>query len=282
VSHTVIPTIRLLNSATLVGFSGGLRLYLAFLLAGIAPDLFLVFAASLIIYATYTLDRSLENKEDSVNHPEFVGAHKKTGLLASGACAVFGTGIFFASSLISPPIFPFIVGILYSKGIPLGNRIIKLKGSCGIKNLVIGITWGGTIGLIIAGTGQYGAAIVIGLYFGMKLFINSTIFDLKDVEGDLAAGIRTLPVVFGEQRLRYVLMTVCLVQHALLFAAMAGGLLIPWFVFLAYSFSASILVIFWYSPAFEGASSWIARKFRILAINYEPMVLVVLSRILPY
>jgi hypothetical protein len=59
-------TFKLLNSASLVGFSGGLRLYLAFLLAGIAPNFVLIIAASLIIYATYTLDRSLENKEDVI------------------------------------------------------------------------------------------------------------------------------------------------------------------------------------------------------------------------
>jgi 4-hydroxybenzoate polyprenyltransferase len=92
---------------------------------------------------------------------------------------------------------PFFVGVLYSRGIPLGNRKIKLKGGSGIKNIVIGITWGGTIGLVIASTGQIAAAMVICIYFGLKLFINSTIFDLKDMEGDLAAGIRTLPISLG-------------------------------------------------------------------------------------
>jgi len=277
VSNNILPTLRLLNSASLVGFSGGLRLYLAFLLVGLTPDIILVIASCLIIYATYQLDRSLENKEDQINHPEFYGANMKAGVVASGVCAVTGAVLFFSKHLISPPLFPFFVGILYSRGIPLGRSTIKLKGGCGIKNLVIGISWGGTIGLIIAALALPAAALIIGLYFGMKLFINSTIFDLKDIEGDLAAGIRTLPVVLGESRLRYFLMALCLVQHALLIISMATGLLASFWILPAYSFCASTLVICCYSSTWESSPTWLKKKFRILAINYEPIILVALS-----
>jgi 4-hydroxybenzoate polyprenyltransferase len=277
-----VATLKLLNSASLVGFSGGLRLYLAFLLADIVPNFLLVIASSLIIYATYTLDRSLDNKEDEINHKEFTGASKITGLAASGIAILIGISIFFSKQLFSPPVFPFIVGILYSRGIPLGNKKIKLKAGSGIKNLVIGLTWGGTLGLVIASTGQITAALVIGLYFGMKLFINSTIFDLKDVKGDLAAGIRTLPVLLGEKKLKLFLFCLCCLQHAILAIAMMGGILVHAEIFFAYSLIVSGFVIIYYSPKFELSGSWLQRKFRILAINGEPIVLVVLSIFLPY
>ena len=64
------PTMRLLNSSTVVAISGGLRLHVAFLLAGIAPRIFEYMAFALIVYATYTLDRTLECKEDSINRSE--------------------------------------------------------------------------------------------------------------------------------------------------------------------------------------------------------------------
>ncbi|MFA4929086.1 MAG: UbiA family prenyltransferase [Patulibacter sp.] len=271
-----------MNSASLVGFSGGLRFYLAFLLAGVAPNLLLVVAASLIIYATYTLDRSLDNKEDEVNHKEFMGASKTAGLAASAIALMVGISLFFSKQLFSPPVFPFIVGILYSRGIPVGKRCIKLKGGSGIKNLVIGITWGGTIGLVVLSTGMVTAALVIAIYFGMKLFINSTIFDLKDVEGDLAAGIRTLPIVLGEKKLKYLLFAICIVQHMIIVVAMMTGILAHAGVFLAYSFIVSGAVILYYSPTFESDASWLRRKFRILAINGEPIALVALSIVLPY
>jgi len=274
-------TFRLLNSASLVGFSGGLRLYLAFLLAGIAPNLLLVIAASLIIYATYTLDRSLDNKEDEVNHKEFMGASKTAGLAASAIAILAGISLFFSRQLFTPPVFPFIVGILYSRGIPVGSRSIKLKGGSGIKNLVIGITWGGTIGLVIFSSGCTAAAMVIAIYFGTKLFINSTIFDLKDIEGDLAAGIRTLPVVLGEKRLKYLLFSICIVQHMIIALAMVGGILVHAGVFLAYSFIVSGAVILYYSPAFESSASWIKREIRVITIDGEAIIQVILSIVLP-
>jgi len=274
------PTIHLLNSATLVGFSGGLRLYIAFLLAGLAPSFPLVVAASLIIYATYTLDRSLDNTEDEVNHGELAGACKAAGLAASAVAIAGGGMLFFAKSLFFPPVFPFIVGILYSKGIPLGKWRIKLKGGCGMKNTVIGITWGGTIALVIAASGAVVPAVAIGLYFGLKLFINSTIFDLKDIRGDLAAGIRTLPVVLGEGRLKLFLFSLFVIQHLILLAAMAMGI-IAWYglVFL-YSLVSAGLVIAWYSPAFEESPSWLKRRFRNILIDGESSVVVAISTVL--
>lgn len=276
-----ISTIRLLNSSILVGVSGGLRLYLAFLLAGITPILPLVVASALIIYATYTLDRSLESKEDDINHQELADANKMTGLVVSGIAITIGIALFFSKFLFIPPLFPFIVGILYSRGITLKKREFKLKGGLGMKNLVIGITWGGTIGLIIASTGHALAALVICLFFGMKLFINSTIFDLKDVKGDLAAGIQTLPVVLGEQKLKWILLSLCVIQHIILALAIAWGILIPITFFLLYSFFSEGLVIISYSPAFESANSWLQRKFRSIMIDGESMIQVILSIFLP-
>lgn len=277
-----VPTLKLLNSSSVVGFSGGLRLYLAFLLAGIAPNLLLVAASSLIIYATYTLDRSRDNKEDMINKRDLASANKKIGLVASGIAITIGLIVFFSKNLFYPPLFPFIVGIIYSHKIPFGNKKIRLKGGLGIKNLVIGITWGGTIGLVIASAGPVAASMVIGLYFGMKLFINSTIFDLKDVKGDLAAGIRTLPASLGERKLRYLLFIICIIQHLVLALAMVGGILVPTTVFFSYSAIASGFAIICYSPSFESGTSWLRRNFRILAINGEPVMLVVLSILLPY
>jgi 4-hydroxybenzoate polyprenyltransferase len=276
------PTLHLLNSSTLVGFSGGLRLYLAYILAGIIPDIALIAAASLIIYATYTLDRSLGHKEDQINRRELSGANYSAGLAASGFAIMVGTLLFFSKYLFIPPLFPFMVGFLYSRGIHFRGKEIKLKSGAGVKNMVIGITWGGTIGLIIAATGHIAAAAVIAFFFTFKLLINSAIFDLKDVEGDLCAGIRTLPVCLGEQKLKYLLFVLCIIQHMMILLAIVAGILVHATVFLIYSWGVSSFVIVYYTPEFESDKSWLRRKFRILGINGEPVALFGLSILLPY
>jgi 4-hydroxybenzoate polyprenyltransferase len=262
--------------------SGGLRLYLAFILTGLVPNISLILAASLIIYSTYTLDRSLDSPEDLINHEEFCGASRKTGLFVSAIAILFGFILFFSKNIYFPPMFPFVVGILYSRGLSVGTWKVKLKGGTGIKNLVIGITWGGTIGLIIASTGHYAAALALFVYFGLLLFINSAIFDLKDVKGDLAAGITTLPVVLGEGKLKVLLALLCTIQHLVLLGAMMGGVLVYNPVFFLYSGLAGSLVIICYTPAFEVSTSWIYRNFRTIIVDGESLVLVLLSTFLPY
>lgn len=63
---------------------------------------------------------------------------------------------------------------------------------------------------------------------------------------------------------------------------MMGGILVHAEIFFSYSLIVSGFVIIYYSPKFESNGSWLQRKFRILAINGEPIVLVVLSIFLPY
>lgn len=280
-STRAITSLKLLNSATLVGFSGGLRLYLAFILTGTAPDPTLISGASLIIYATYTLDRSLKNHEDRVNSLIFSDADRTYGLLATIMTVAAGTYLFFSSALFWIPIFPFIMGFIYSKGISLGTKKIKLKTGLGGKNLIIGITWGGTIGLIISATGNLSAAMLLSLFYGMKLFINSTIYDCKDIEGDLAAGIRTLPAVWGIRRLKEVLLSILLVQHLILVGGMITGIISFFSFFVIYSLISGGGVIIWYSPEFETYRTGLRRWFRILAIDGESPVQVIVSMIHP-
>jgi len=276
------PTLYLISSACIVGFSGGLRLYLAFLLAGLYPNVVLAVAAALIIYATYTLDRSLENKEDAVNLAEISHANKKLGIAVSAITAATGAFLFFSKNFYLAPLFPFIVGFLYSKGIPLGKKTIKLKGGCGVKNIVIGITWGGTIMLIVWSIGAVLPAVLIGLYFGMKLFINSTIFDMKDIRGDLAAGIRTLPVALGEYRLRMLLIAIFIIQHVIFLGAMVVGILTFQLPLLLVSFISSGITLALYNPAFETNEMWIKKKFRTIFIDGESTIAFILSTALPY
>src|SRR5271157_478958 len=84
------PTMRLLNSSTVVAISGGLRLHVAFLLTGIAIRIPEYIAFSLIVYATYTLDRTLDCKEDALNRGELAGADKRAGMVACLAAFLIG------------------------------------------------------------------------------------------------------------------------------------------------------------------------------------------------
>ncbi len=200
-----IATLRLLGSSLIVAVSGGFRLHIAFLLAGKEANITLPLAAILIVYATYTLDRAIKTKEDEINRQEETNANKNLVLFL--VCSFFLIAVLV---LIKHRVFPLIaffpltMGFLYSKGIKIGKILLKLKGGMGAKNFVVAFTWAATTSAFVYPAESL-QLLLIFIFFFIKSFINTVIFDCKDIEGDSSAGLITLPVHFGEAKTRAIL-----------------------------------------------------------------------------
>ena len=82
---------------------------IAFLLAGLQMRIPEYCAFALIIYATYTLDRALDCREDAINKSELIGADGNIGVLACALAFLVGTGILLRDGIILAPFFPFVV-----------------------------------------------------------------------------------------------------------------------------------------------------------------------------
>lgn len=193
-----ISTLRVLGSSAVIGISGWFRLYIAFLLAGKAPDLALCSAFSFVVYSVYTLDRASKSKEDEVNRPGERNADKMV--------VIFIVSVFLFISLliltlkkVSPivALLPFLIGFLYTKGLKVGDISIKFKQGLGIKNSTVAFTWAFTIAAFIYNfTENYLQSFLIFIFFFSKSFINTVLFDFKDIKGDSSAGLTTIPVYF--------------------------------------------------------------------------------------
>jgi 4-hydroxybenzoate polyprenyltransferase len=218
-------TLELLKSSILVAFSGAIRIHLAFLLLHLQSSLFTCIAGGLVIYAVYTIDRALGSEEDAVNRKELNGSKKRLGLLFSLLTFLIGSYILAKEGLLLLAFIPFVTGYLYSKGIKIGKFAIKLKGGAGIKNLVVGVTWGVFIaGLAGSTCGNLIPIVLVFIFFAVKLFINSAIYDFKDIEGDTLAGIRTLPVSLGIKNTRRLLTGLHFFSHLILGIALINGI----------------------------------------------------------
>ncbi len=253
----LFPTINLLKSSVLVSISGALRIYIASLLLLVNMNILNCLAGGLIVYAVYTLDRALESTEDTINRSELNGANKKLALFVCLITFAIGCYILNASGLLLIALMPLIAGYLYSKGLNLGKIKLKLKGGLGVKNLVVGITWG-TFIASIAGVELENIlpVFLVFLYYGSKLFINSTIYDFKDVKGDLMAGIKTLPVSLGEKNTRKLLLTLHVGSHLLLISAILMHLLAFEPVIVIYSFFIGLLYVFRLTNNRENEKTW--------------------------
>lgn len=237
-------TLELLKSSVLVAFSGALRIHLAFLLLHIQSSALTCVAGGLIIYTVYTLDRALESEEDSVNRTELNGSNKKVGFVVSLLAFIIGTSILAKEGMFTLAFIPFITGYLYSKGIKIGKLTLKLKGGLGIKNIIVGLTWGIFIaGLAGSGCGQLVPIVMVFIFFGVKLFINSAIYDFKDIKGDTLAGIKTLPVSLGARKTRNLLTAMHLFSHLIIGIALIHGALAFEPLIILYSFACGLICI---------------------------------------
>ncbi|MDQ1251550.1 MAG: hypothetical protein QG646_656 [Euryarchaeota archaeon] len=217
---------ELLKSSVLVAFSGALRVHIAFILFHVQSSMLACIAGGLVIYTVYTIDRTLESKEDATNRKELNGSRKEIGLAAALLAFLIGSYLLAKEGLLIIAFIPLVIGYLYSKGIKIGRFFIRLKGRAGVKNLVVGLTWGVcTAGLAGKSCGSIVPVILIFIFFGVKLFVNSTIYDFRDIKGDTLAGIETLPVSLGEKNTRNLLTGMHLFSHLILGIALIHGFL---------------------------------------------------------
>jgi 4-hydroxybenzoate polyprenyltransferase len=260
----------MLTGSAPVGLSGALRVYIAFLLAGLPPLLLPCLASGLVIYATYTLDRAIPCAEDMINQEQLAGADRRTAMAWCGLTFCLGAALFFREGVYLVPFLPLVIGYLYTKGIRIRGHTLKLKGGAGGKNAVIGLTWGGSIALVVAHwTPNLLAVSSLFFFFGLKLFVNSTLFDMKDLQGDLAAGIRTLPAYLGEQRVRQLLILLSVLLHVVMGAAVLAGYLRLEVAILAYSLLIWAPFISLYSSAWERRASGLRKRLRGIVIDGE-------------
>ncbi|WP_292389406.1 UbiA family prenyltransferase [Methanosarcina sp. UBA5] len=237
-------TLELLKSSVLVAFSGALRIHIAFLLLQIHSSIFTCIAGGLVIYSVYTLDRALGSEEDIVNRKELSGSRKEIGLAASMLTFVIGSYVLTKEGMLALAFLPLVTGFLYSKGIKIGKFALKLKGGLGVKNFVVGLTWGAFISGLAGSTCRSMLPIVLVFtFFGVKLFINSAIYDFKDVKGDTLAGLKTLPVSLGEQNTRNFLLGLHLLSHLILGIALINGVIAFEPLIILYSFICGLICI---------------------------------------
>jgi len=202
---------NLIISILVVTLSGALKLQFAYGFLGNNAPITEFAAAALIAYAAYAFDRGVENKED-----EKRGSRFRQALLVTAFIATIGAFVLYPNPAL---LIPFLVAYLYAKGVA-GYR---LKGSKGIKNCIVALTWSLGI-LIFLGTLSLPVMLVCTFFF-CKSFVNTVIYDVRDVDKDRMAGILTIPTVLSRTQVTTLLLGLSLVAHAAVFGAYFSGII---------------------------------------------------------
>ncbi len=266
-------TIKLLGTSLLVAISGGFKLYVAFLFLGIEPSIIVCMAFSLVIYAVYTMDRTLKSKEDEINRVEFSSSNKTCAAMVICVSMSLSLLIFISKLSLLPFLFPLVVGFAYSRGVKIRKYFLKLKSNRGVKNLVVAFTWATNIVIIL----QYWvidifSLVFIWLFFFLKSFINTVIYDFRDVKGDTDAGLLTLPIFLGNKNTRTLLYLLHIVVHLQIAMAILWGKVKFEFIILPYSAIIGLFYVGFYSITKERNG-----KFRDIIVDGEWIIAVFLS-----
>ncbi|SEH14355.1 4-hydroxybenzoate polyprenyltransferase [Natronorubrum sediminis] len=163
-----------------------------------ALPLFIVFGATLFVY---TVNRFTDLEEDEANVPERASFTKRYGrflLALAVGCYVVGIAVAVMQGLPGAVylLLPLVVALLYSVG---GVKEIFL-----VKNCFVGLAWG----VIPLGVGYFYQQhwtleiLVITGYVTAMITVAAVIFDVKDIPGDRAEGIATVPNRLGPSATR--------------------------------------------------------------------------------
>jgi 4-hydroxybenzoate polyprenyltransferase len=209
-SQTYSQYLPLVYSIGIVSLSGALKLTFAYAFLDMVIPLNQFIVAALVTYAAYAFDRGIENKEDE-NRSIFF----KKILIYTAILSLLISFILFPNPVLA---IPFLIAYLYTKGI----RGYRLKGGCGGKNTIVAFTF--ALGMVIL-MGIYSIpALMIYFFFFCKSFVNTILYDVRDVEKDRAAGIATIPTILKTFELKTFLLTISFLAHIVLISGYILGM----------------------------------------------------------
>lgn len=168
----------------------------------------MVIATSLTTYSVYSLNRVTDIEEDETNLPErvdFIRERKNTVIFLSIFAYALALIIGIFRNIETVPVFliPFIAGAIYSIKI----RSFRVKDLLAMKNLTVSFSWSLSSSLLpFIFYRNIKMFIMLFSFLFLKVFVNTIVFDVRDVEGDRMAGTRTIPVVIGRSNTKKLLM----------------------------------------------------------------------------
>src|SRR5262245_57815246 len=157
-----------------------------------------------VSYAIFVYNRLLEVASDATTNPSrsaYIAAHSRALWRAYFAAIAVTLVVVLATASLAGAVFLavlFVCGILYTNVFKRLTRFIP-----GFKTLYVALAFAALVFLPFAYVGQKVPFAAL-LPFAAWVFLHGTIMqiflDLKDLESDAQAGLRTVPVLLGRKR----------------------------------------------------------------------------------
>lgn len=165
--------------------------------------------AFLVVFSIYNLNNKTDTGEDSVNrHDRSIFIERYGRSLFIGAIVAIVIAVLF-SALYNPltlfiTLLPFLLGILYSaRWLPSRFPYRRLKEVPLVKNVIVCFSWSflpSLLPVFMKGSAPDTRTAIVFLLFFSWCSMASTLPDIRDRLGDAQAGVRTIPVILGDQK----------------------------------------------------------------------------------
>jgi len=200
-------------SYILLALGAGCLAYASVLIQGMQPKLSWVLIASFYVFSMHVLNRLTDKESERYNQPgrtEFYESWGSwmifAGISSAGAALILA---WFQGNL------PFLLllaisglGMIYNLRIlrrwpGMGVRYQRLRDIPGSKTVFVALAWGIVTSLLpalTAGERVLPGTAVAFLFSAVLVFVRSTLYDFKDIQGDLMVGKETIPIVLGRRK----------------------------------------------------------------------------------
>jgi len=200
-------------------------------LLGRAPALLDLLLVASIVLCIYQWNRLTDAREDAINCPDVLDAAMARRHAIEIGCAVL-LGIAAILVTLSHSTEKLIlVLVALGLGLAYGTPIVRrrrLKSMFLIKNVSSSFGWTLLTVLYPASIATPAVWLAFGCMFG-AVFVVELLWDLRDVAGDAAAGIRSVPIVLGVRATTRLILIVNAIPAALVVIGITTHVLrMPW------------------------------------------------------
>lgn len=193
-------------SSLFIGGTGFFKTFIGYVLLGLHPSFQVCFAVFLVSFSVYTLDKIADLDKDTTNMPErlrFLKGRKNLAFAYSIAAYLLSMLLAFFDR----PLASLIILIPMAANAVYGTKLIpglpRLKDIPVMKNVVVATSWALVTVLFPAMHLSDPAwwIVIMSVYFMLvKTFIDTVLYDIRDVKGDRENGVRTIPVLIGPKK----------------------------------------------------------------------------------
>ena len=196
-----------------LAFGAGCLAYASVMIQGMQPKLSWALVASFYVFSMHVLNRLTDKASERYNQPGRTEFYESWGswMIFAG---VFSAGVALTLAWFQGRVPFFLLlaisglGMIYNirifPGSPgRGIRYQKLRDIPGSKTLFVALAWGvvtSVLPALAAGDWLLPGTAIAFLFSVILVFVRSTLYDLKDIQGDLMVGKETIPIVLGRRK----------------------------------------------------------------------------------